>query len=73
MRTCQSDRFEHSSSRREPRPPRFLQPEARRTRGEVKSMRSARRADTIATIGAGEMGAAVGRRMLSKGATCSQG
>ena len=31
-------------------------------------MRSARRADTIAVIGAGEMGAAVGHRMLSKGA-----
>ena len=33
-------------------------------RREVKSMRSARRANTIALIGAGEMGAPVGHRML---------
>lgn len=37
-------------------------------RREVKSMLSARRAGTIAVIGAGEMGAAVAHQMLSKGA-----
>ena len=37
-------------------------------RREVKSMLSARRAGTIAVIGAGEMGTAVAHQMLSKGA-----